>query len=327
VAGVTERGHNDGGGTLMEECEPTEICSLADAIARLSELEKSDFCEDRSALHTFPFGIWFRGQTETGLDLEPLVFRAPKERRWDEANVYEHLRLRLPAHEQTCHSAFDWLCLMQHYLVPTRLLDWSESILPALYFAVKEDENIKKDGELVVLNARRLNRLTKRRPTISTPDDYHVIVRSEMAVLTSAKAVFNKRSVVTALEEHGFKRKPRKMLDSFRRPIAVFPRRFNERMTLQSSVFTLEGGKRYADPIREQYKGDLMPDPITLDEVNRETPILKRYRIPADAKLPILDVLFRLGIHEASLFPEVDRQPGYLGNLWWYPKLLQDDIH
>jgi FRG domain len=49
---------------------------------------------------------------------------------------------------------------MQHYGVPTRLLDWTESPLVALYFAI-EDRNPKtkkKDGALWVLFPLELNR-------------------------------------------------------------------------------------------------------------------------------------------------------------------------
>ena len=160
------------------------IKTISDAIAVALELEKDkQFIEDGWQYHRFPFGLWFRGQPEPRLPLLPPIFRKreqvivpPNLVYYDETNFYEHLRSRCAVHRQQYPSAFDWLCLMQHYSMPTRLLDWSESILPALYFAV--DRSPDKDGELIVLNARRLNKLQSKRPTICTPVNPHVIIRS-----------------------------------------------------------------------------------------------------------------------------------------------------
>src|SRR6185436_18889350 len=164
-----------------------EIKSIADAIRIIKRLSKTKFVSDGWPFHKFAFGIWFRGQAEIGLQLEPHVFREirikgskrskAKVIHYDETNLFEHLKLRVPSYQQTYRSAFDWLCLMQHYSLPTRLLDWSESILAALYFAVREKP--EEDGEIIVLNARRLNGITKKRPTISTSSNAGVVIRAE----------------------------------------------------------------------------------------------------------------------------------------------------
>jgi hypothetical protein len=302
----------------------TKITKLSDAVAELDWLAKHFFQETDWSLHKFPFGLWFRGHTRDGLELEPRVFRSrlpqPKSRRqgtWDESNVYDHLKLLSPSFEQTYHCPFDWLCLMQHYDIPTRLLDWSESILVALYFAVKDEP--KRDGELIVLNAKTLNQHTKGRPTIATADNGHVIIRAEMATTRSLRRLSSREVVKKAIEEEPVEL-PDNWLARCLGPVAVFPRRLNERMTLQTSVFTLHGGKIYSREMGKYYRpDDRIPPPVTLEAIEKEDQtILRRYLIPSTAKGPIKDTLFRLGIHDKLLFPEIDRAASYLQQLWWY---------
>lgn len=308
----------------------TTIGSISDAVELVRALRSDPFVTTgRWKLHRFPFGIWFRGHSRIDLPLVPRVHRAARgvgaaeqPGAWDETNLFEHLKVRVPSHQRTYRSAFEWLCLMQHYSVPTRLLDWSESLLPALYFAVRDDPD--EAGELIVLNARRLNRDVKDRPTLSPPDEGAVVVRAEMAWTRLASKLRRKKTVVAALEELG----PRLdvsgdgWLEPFRTPLAVFPNRLNERMVFQASVFTLHGGKTYPRGMARHYAPDTIPSPITIEDLNnseRRQPLLKRFSISRRAKRQMLRDLSVLGIHEGTLFPEVDRQAVYLDSLWWYP--------
>src|ERR1043165_4964686 len=309
-----------------------KINSINDASEMVKGLSDSEFIADHWPFHKFPFGLWFRGQSRRR-PLEPHVFReitldASEEERtqfkvYDETNLYEHLKLRVPQYHQTYRSVFDWLCLMQHYSLPTRLLDWSESILPALYFAVKDHR--EKDGEIVVLNARRLNGSIKKRPTISTSNNPGVVIRAEMAATRSAKSLGAQGSVIEAAREMNVTLDMKgKWIESYTSPIAVFPSRLNDRMIFQASVFTLHGGKMYMKGIEEYYEDEIIPRPVSLEEIDGKIEILKRYVIPRGKKNEIQENLFVLGIHEGTLFPEVDHQSVYLQQLWSYRQFKKE---
>jgi hypothetical protein len=87
-------------------------------------------------------------------------------------------------------------------------------------------------------------------------------------------------------------------------------------MIFQSSVFTLHGGKYYVEGFESFYENEIIPEPISLEQVNEEEYILQRYTIPKRYRAEIRHDLFKLGIHEGALFPELDRQAVYLEQLW-----------
>ncbi len=108
--------------------------------------------------------LWFRGQLRQDFALLPGIGRPPiANAPLEEAYLAKFQSLAIPYVPQLpggTPSYWSWLVLMQHYGMPTRLLNWTRSALAALYFAtVPADGGILPgvDGAVWLLNPARLN--------------------------------------------------------------------------------------------------------------------------------------------------------------------------
>jgi hypothetical protein len=237
---------------------------------------------------------WYRGHSKEFRNLIPKVFRIEYHlnrafnSKYESSTVEEFKRVA-PSIINNLPSQRDyisWLFIMQHHGFPTRLLDWSENILVALFFSILDsyDDN----GEIWSMYPLKLNEYSGI-DGIALPD----------------------HSKIRYLSKEPFHNSPDKLLkmcslsERPNIPIALLPSLFLPRITGQLSAFT----------IHPETDGQNSIDKIINDDAS-----LVRYVIPKELKSEFEEKLRFLGISYRTLFPDLEglssdfkRKGKYLG--------------
>lgn len=211
--------------------------------------------------------IWFRGQSCKDWKLEPGYLRlqqAPSE----STLLKRFKQSAAMLLDRDPKDSFDWLFLMQHYGLPTRLLDWTESPLVALYFAVvAHDKHAGKDAALWCLKPSELNKKA------NIQDDH------EEFFIPSFDDDELKNYSIESLAS-GPKRT--RLL-----PIATIATRNNPRIQAQLGVFTIHH-----------------LDEVAVEAIGDASHVVK-YVIPEANRSLILNQLRLLGFSKFTMFPEL----------------------
>lgn len=227
---------------------------------------------------------WFRGEPVGNTPLVPKLYRPhPDGRTHNENQLLQFFRMRAPVLGRTAvpdrEATDQWLFLAQHVGLPTRLLDWSESALVGLYFALQFEEPI-----LWMLNPIELNRLSISPGHASSgsefpltwhnPDDGPVNIGS-----INIRGAWENDNPGISL------------------PVAVQPTNIHARMSVQRSCFTVQGKDKRS----------------LAHQVPQH---LRRYIIDPASRSQMRSDLLVLGISHSTVFPDFDGLAKELAELY-----------
>lgn len=222
--------------------------------------------------------VWYRGHSNSENHLYPSLFRTRNGYKQERAvlNRFRQVSSRINA---TATDDWELLFSMQHYGIPTRLLDWSEDIGTPLFFATKynslSEGNI--NAALFVLNPIKLNSYSGIDTIPQFPND------------NKYKRTF---------QEWVFDGVPSRITNG----VAVSPQYNHNRLFAQKGVFTVHPS------ISEQGNKKDILEKLCPD-------CLVKIVITSSAIIEINTILELMGINEITVFPDIQGASEYFKKL------------
>ena len=264
-----------------------------------------------------PSAIWYRGQPDNSHDLLPTLYRPELlDRNYDEVTLLEQFKAQAPPsvpREPT--TEWEWHFLARHHGLPSRLLDWTENALAALWFAIIEHVPQDKAQYHRIIDQPRPSPIFDSTSPVVWAIDPGVLNASSFGPdddkIFMVGGDFSKHWLADFVSKGyptGFSFDGADFTNEL--PMAVFPTRRNTRIVAQQGVFTVHGFSRV--PINELR-------PFSLPN----SPYLQKIIIDPAAVCHIHFELDLLGITRHSLYPDLDNLSYYLQWAYWLPETIE----
>lgn len=259
----------------------------------------SDFI---SSIPNWKGQLFFRGHANSNYILRPSVMRTSLLEQ-NESKMYHELMINCPSNFEKCNSHLEKLVEMQHYGLPTRLLDITRNPLVALYFAC--ESQLETYGEIVLISSNGHKIKYPQSDAVSILASLPVFsyeIQREFCRLAeditlNKKAINNQVGRLiheVRLEKPAFQADIDK--DNLLNSYIVYALKNNNRIIKQDGAFILCGLQNSAQSLEEfRYK-----------EHDKKVILL------ISQKQKILKQLETFSINRASLFPEIECVSEYI---------------
>ena len=259
--------------------------------------------------------LFFRGHSDSNFHFQPSIVRNINTFA-HENNIYEESLARNPeeyAHFDQTH--LDILKKMQHYNIPTRLMDITDNLLVGLFFAIESNQQV--DGELIVLK-QNISELKYTRsdsvsilcslPPFSQKEKNSILDLSANLIDRNLKPEekikqLNEESIIKRLRHEINREKtfePEIDPETFYKDLFVIPKRDNRRIIQQSGSFiicTLNINSHGA---------------INKDRLEDNNSLKQIFIIPAKMKGDLINSLTLFGINNSTIYPEMEKVSDFI---------------